>query len=256
MFKRIAVALLLVVGTATLVSGSDTVTFPSTSSEALLLTAQLRKPVGNGPFPALVMLHGCGGLSLKLDPWEERLVNMGYVTLRVDSFGPRGEWNICDNPKKIGFLTRACDAYDAKSYLAGLPFVDSKRIAVIGWSHGGVTVLSALSKMSGGSGKEPFRAGIAFSPYCKGSFHNMNAPLLILIGEKDDWCPAALCTELVAKEKKAEHEIILKVYPGAYHAFYYDWIDFVYDGHRLLSDPIATADAAIQTRNFLAKHMK
>jgi dienelactone hydrolase len=239
-----------------LASGSDTVTFPSTTSEGLLLTAKLRKPAGDGPFPAVVMLHGCGGPSSKLDPWEERLINMGYVTLRVDSFGPRGESNICGNVKKIGFFARACDAYDAKSHLAGLPFVDPKRVAVVGWSHGGITVLSILNEMSGGKRKEPFRAGIAFSPYCKGPFAHMNAPLLILIGEKDDWCPAELCAELSAKEKNPDQEIIVKVYPGAYHAFYYENFDLFYKGHRLLSDPAAADDAAGQIKNFLLKHMK
>ena len=116
MLRKIAVALLLMIGTATLASGSDTVTFPSTSSEGLLLTAKLRKPVGDGPFPAVVMLHGCGGPSLHINPWEERLISMGYVTLRVDSFGPRGESNICANVfSKIGPFVRARDSHDAKS---------------------------------------------------------------------------------------------------------------------------------------------
>ena len=245
-----------VIGTATLASGTDTVTFPSTSSEGLLLTAKLQKPEGDGPFPAVVMLHGCAGPSKYLDPWEERIIGWGYVTLRVDSFGPRGASNICANVYRIGPLLRACDSHDAKSYLAGLPFVDSKRIAVIGWSHGGWTILSALNEMSGGKGKKPFRAGIAFYPYCDVSFEYLNAPLLILIGEKDDWCPATLCTVYMPKEEKPEREIILKVYPGAYHCFDYEGLDRTYKDHRLLYDPAAAADAIIQVSNFFAKHMK
>jgi dienelactone hydrolase len=256
MFRKIAVALLLVIGTATLASGTDTVTFPSTYSEGILLTAKLRKPEGDGPFPAVVMLHSCLGPSKYQDPWEDRLINWGYVTLRVDSFGPRGESNDCANTGKIDFLTRAADSHDAKSYLSRLPFVDSKRIAVIGWSEGGITTLSALHKTFGGKGKTRFRVGIAFYPYCNDSLENMNSPLLILIGEKDDWCPARSCTRLMPKEKNPEREIILKVYPGAYHCFDWEGLDMIYQGHRLLHDPAAEADAIIQVRNFLEKHMK
>jgi dienelactone hydrolase len=134
--------------------------------------------------------------------------------------------------------------------------VDSKRIAVIGWSHGGSTVLSALNEMSGGKGKTPFRAGIAFYPYCNVPFEYVNAPLLILIGEKDDWCPATLCAVHMQKEEKPGREIFLKVYPGAYHCFDWEGLHAMYLDHRLQYDPAAAADAIVRVRNFLARHMK
>ena len=212
-------------------------------------------PEGDGPFPAVILLHGCGGPSRNLNPWDDKLIRWGYVTLRVNSFGPRGVSNVCSWLGEVDYLTRACDAHDAKSYLAGLPFVDSKRIAVIGWSHGGGAAICALDQNSGGKGKNPFRAGIAITPSCR-YLLDMNAPLLILIGEKDDWASAKTCMEQMPEKDKPGREIILKVYPGVYHGFTYKGLDKTIQGKRILYDPAASADAAIQMKAFLAKHVK
>jgi dienelactone hydrolase len=53
-----------------------------------------------------------------------------------------------------------------------------------------------------------------------------------------------------------EHEVILKVYPGAYHDFDWEGTDEIYEGHRLLYDPIAAKDAIVQVKSFLAKHFR
>jgi dienelactone hydrolase len=109
------------------------------------LTGKLTKPQGDGPFPAVVLLHGCGGIVKNNDDWAERLTSWGYVALQVDSFGPRGQSNIYSNTMLIPLHLRVQDAYDAKSYLAGFPFVDRNRIAVMGWFTGGNITLAAVS---------------------------------------------------------------------------------------------------------------
>ena len=53
-----------------------------------------------------------------------------------------------------------------------------------------------------------------------------------------------------------EHEIILKIYPGAYHDYYWEGMDETYGGHRVLYDPVATQDAIIQVKSFLTKYLK
>ncbi len=79
---------------------------------------------------------------------------------------------------------------------------------------------------------------------------------MILVGDLDNWCPAALCQMKMPSGKPA-HEVILKIYPGAYHGFDWQGVDEVRNQRfRLLYDPKATADAIIQVREFLAKHMK
>jgi dienelactone hydrolase len=105
------------------------------------------QPQGDGPFPAIVLSHGCGGFAqLFHDDWAERFADMGYVALQVDHFGSRGFIEACYRPHLVPFSVRVQDAYDAKAYLGGLPFVDRKRIAVMGWSQGGITTLCAMSK--------------------------------------------------------------------------------------------------------------
>ena len=44
---------------------------------------------GDGPFPAVVLLHGCSGVAPRSRMWAEKLNSWGYATLIVDSFGPR-----------------------------------------------------------------------------------------------------------------------------------------------------------------------
>ncbi len=225
----------------------------------LTLTGRLRKPEGNGPFPAVVLLHGCGGVSPKRDDRVmEKLASLGYVALQVDSFGPRGISSVCTytGSDAVDILRkRVTDAYDAKRYLASLPFVDRSRIGVIGWSHGGMTTLQALHKEK----EDPFRAAVAFYPACKMPLTNMNAPLLILIGDADDWTPASQCVARMPKEK-ASPEVILKVYPGAYHGFDIVGANRNVRGargmHHLQYQPEAAKDSIIQVKDFLEKYMR
>jgi dienelactone hydrolase len=180
------------------------------------------------------------------------------VTLQVDSFGPRGLSNVCTYTSSDYvdiFQQRVTDAYDAKQYLSSLPFVDIKRIAVMGWSHGGHTTLQALQQ----DRQMPFQAAVAFYPACRRSLSGMNAPLLILIGEADDWTYADQCVSMMPKGKTSP-EVILKVYPGAYHGFDTAGANHNVRGskgvHHLQYNPEAEADAIIQVRSFFEKHLK
>lgn len=239
------------------------VTFKGTSKtgEAFTLKGILNKPQGNGPFPAVVILHGCSGIEgMKkyLDIWAQRLASWGYVSLMVDSFGPRGESDICGGDRifLIPPNVRAQDAHDAKSYLTGLPFVNRNQIALMGWSHGGWTVLFAIDEtMSIQNRGDPFRSAIAFYPYCSTYLRNFDAPLLILIGELDTWCPAAMC-QMRMPSGTTTHEVVLKIYPQAYHCFDWEGIDTSKEGHRLLYNPEAANDAVEQAKNFLARYAK
>ena len=74
----------------------EQVGFPASdpfTARQITLTGVLNKPLGNGPFPAVVLMHGCGGwqpaVRYSLDLLSEYLSEHGYVVLSVDSFGPR-----------------------------------------------------------------------------------------------------------------------------------------------------------------------
>ena len=241
----------------------DTISFQSSAahigSGALTLTGRLKKPDGVGPFPAVILLHGCGGISPKRDHrWAERLSGWGYVTLQVDSFRPRGLSSVCTYSGREAtdiLQQRVTDAYDAKRHLAGLPFVDRSRIAVMGWSHGGATTLLTLYQKT----DDPFRAAIAFYPSCQRMLTGLNAPLLILIGEADDWAPAGRCIEKMPKEQ-APFEVSLKHYPGAYHGFDTPDVNANVRGstgmHHIQYNPEAEKDSIIRVRAFFEKYLK
>jgi dienelactone hydrolase len=117
------------------------------------------------------------------EKWVERLTSWGYVTFRVDSFGPRGESSVCIKVLVVAPWTRAQDAHDAKVYLAGLPFVDSDRIAVMGSGTGGWAALYAVDKSTAIEDRgKPFRALVALYPYCHVPEFDPEAKILVLTG--------------------------------------------------------------------------
>jgi len=251
------ILLLFLVGVALAYAG-ESVTFKGTNKkgEPFMLKGILTKPQGQGPFPAIVMLSGGRGFHDAHNKWIERFVSWGYVTLQVDSLSSRG---LSDVFGPFGFAIgpwdAAEDAYDAKTYLSGIPFVDGKRIALIGWAFGGYVVLTAIDPSIRIQNRDSsFRVAIAFYPLCKQPLMGFNAPLLILHGELDDWHPVSQCR--IIKGGKGKHEIILKIYPSAYMCFDMEGMDKIEDGHRLLYDPVATADAIEQVKNFFVTHVK
>src|SRR4051794_39773676 len=132
----------------------------------------LTRPAGPGPFPAIVHLHGCGGLpdDVKhgaIHVGSERAAAWGYVVLLVDSFTTRGIDNTCSGEA----APRVADAYGALAYLARQPFVDASRIAVIGFSAGGVAALSIAEardfELFENEGEHAFKAAVAFYPACQ-----------------------------------------------------------------------------------------
>lgn len=185
------------------------------------LTGELYRPAGAGPFPAVVMLHGCAGRSSRAS--EEAggayFASLGYALLIVDSFGPRGITDRCDGASGTS-VDREMDAFGALLYLARLPFVDPERIAVLGYSQGGGIALSAVKLGGFGTLFEPrFRAAIAYYPPCEVSMGGASVPTVVLIGALDDITPAHLCEEMMARRTGEGADLRLVVYQGAHHAF-------------------------------------
>ena len=130
--------------------------------------------------------------------WAQWLQSEGYAALVVDSFQGRGLRNLCADSRPLMPAVRAADVYAAAAKLKSMGVVDGDRIAAMGFSHGGGTVLAAWRTQS----KHPdvtLRALIALYPGC-GSQQLPPpdaAPLLILAGAKDDWTPAEKLPKLV-----------------------------------------------------------
>ena len=207
-----------------------------------------------GPYPAVVVLHGCSGISSHSAKIADRLGSWGYVALTVDSLSPRGIASGCG----AGFLDQPFDAYAARRYLSQLDFVDPARVAVLGQSMGGAAVLYAADRdLVAQYFEERFRAAIAYYPGCGIPAASMTAPTLVLIGEADDWNPAERCREMVKHARTDGAAISLIVYPGAHHAFD---VAELQPGVRFLgrwveyNEPVAK-DAEEKTRAFLAVNL-
>lgn len=200
----------------------EQVTFPS--GDGTSITGWMQKPSGPGPFPAVVALHGCGGLwtgSGKLNArhadWGDRLQAAGYAVLFPDSFRSRGFESVCNTlDRAITPAGRARDAFGAADWLASQPFVMKNRIGLLGWSNGGSTALHAARTGARPSATD-FRTVVSFYPGCTTILKNgwsARVPVTILHGADDDWTPAAPC-EMLAKAGGAR----FVSYPGAYHDF-------------------------------------
>lgn len=194
------------------------------------ITAMLVRPHGDGPFPAMVQLHGCGGVEAQSYRWARWFVDRGYVALVVDSFGPRGVKGDCrSSPDEPPITARFDDAFGALRYLQSQPFVRADRIGAIGWSQGGVYAISVINGPSLERARKRgvelpavgFAAGIGIYP--GGCFslvkERVIRPLLVLIGGADDWTPAAKCAEMVAAMRSRGADASIVIYPGAYHYF-------------------------------------
>ncbi len=220
------------------------------------LTGLLSKPEGDGPFPAVVLMHGCAGIGIWNRQWTDRLVAWGYVVLDMDSFTPRGMTYICDN-REISTATpwtRALDAYGAKSYMSALPYVDQARIAVMGMSHGGAAVLHTIERAtSAGLQTKPFQAAIALYPLCR-RLQSVDTPTLVLIGDKDTWTLASWCTRHL-DELKSPHDITLNIFRGAHHLFDVEGMNAEEVGHTIRYHPRAAAEAIELIRRFMQERL-
>lgn len=252
------------------------------SSSPTELQAHLFRPEGPGPHPAVVMVHGCGGayarsggLNARHQMWGETLAAQGYVALMLDSFSSRGLKEICTQPfaeRTLKEGDRVGDSYAALAWLRQQPFVDPQRIGLLGWSHGGGVTLDALRRPPKAL-DSGFAAATAFYPGCtarsrRAERYQPYAPLLILIGEADDWTPAAPCVALVETARQHGANLQIHTYPGAWHGFDNPGIakvrlrkdvpNGVHPGQGVHTgpDPAAREDAKQRVLDFFASRMK
>jgi dienelactone hydrolase len=245
---------------AALVAGcahGESVRLASPPGRDVAVEMRVVRPEGAGPFPALVWLHGCGGLVRRArhaDDWTRRLVRLGYVVALPDSFSGRGyPSGICGNGTRVPPEARADDAYAALRHLENRPDVAAGHIGLIGYSHGGWTV-------------HGFAAAIAFYPECAAGAwvrrYRAVAPLLILSGELDDWTPAAPCQRFAEQAQAHAQAVSIIVYPGAYHSFdAYTPVTRVPEarqgrGATIGGDTAAREDSVKQVEAFFARYLR
>ena len=219
---------------ATLAVAKEHVSFPSFdgAGNAPVMLRGYFFPAATAPAPAIAMFHGCGGaydkggeLSRRMREYAELFNGLGMHVLVVDSLTPRYEKELCtqrNGKRRVTQANRRLDALGAIAYLADRGDVDAKRIGMIGWSNGGSTVLSATNlhhhDVAAAVVKPAF--AIAFYPGCEADLrrgYEPSTPLLLLVGQADDWTPSAPCVALAKSVPEMAPEIT--VYPGAWHGF-------------------------------------
>jgi dienelactone hydrolase len=106
------------------------------------------------------------------------------------------------------------------------------------------------------------KGAVAYYPFCQPQFdRDVAVPLLILIGDKDDWTSAESCRKLQAAGFARPELVQAIYYPNAYHSFDSKLSDrtlVVADGksHRLAYDPAAAPDAEARTKAFFDKLLR
>ena len=160
---------------------------------------------------------------------QHRRAHHGWVVLLVDSFGPRGVREICTSrtrPVEPG-RERARDAYGALVYLQQQNFVRADRIALLGWSNGGSTVLWTIGTDSHARPAglaHDFRAAVAFYPGVP------RRARVALVGHADPAPDAGrregrldtgrpLRRSRLARAKHAGPAVEIVTYPAAFHYF-------------------------------------
>jgi dienelactone hydrolase len=251
----VTTALLALLTWASAASAEETVTFRSAAG-GLDIRGYLAKPEGRGPFPAVVLLHSCLGLPANRQSIEAEVTGWGYVALFVDDFSARGLKETC----AVDFPEGASDAYGALAFLAKLAYVDSSRIAVVGFSQGADTALAIAASGPSSAfaipGDLTFKAAAAFYPPCANHADaEFQLPTLIAVGAQDSVTPAADCRQLA---KRQPGVVALVVYPGADHGF--DLPEFA-GGRRVLGmwlkyDREAAAQSWLELKRFLAKRLR
>lgn len=189
----------------------------------------LKIPEGTqGKIPAVVHVHGSGGWGKKHERWLKALNKMGVATFRIDCFRPRGVSSTVGKQSEVTSPMMITDAYYALKLLSNHPRIDKDRIGIIGASKGGIVALNTAwrpIKHAYTDDDLKFAFHIAIYPFCM-QFEKIDmtgAPILILIGEKDNWTPAGHCIEAVNHLVKSGYDAQIILYPDAYHSFDADY---------------------------------
>lgn len=138
---------------ATLAPMAQAETFEARIS-ALGAHIDVYKPPGAGPFPVVVLMHGCGGRHAHQTQWAEQARAVGVAAVVVDSYAHRGisrleaYVTVCLGLRLWG-RERAGDLYAGLEFARRQSWADPTRLAVAGWSHGGWSVMDALALAPG-----------------------------------------------------------------------------------------------------------
>ena len=204
----------------------------SKSGDTVNVVGQLFLPPGIDKVPAVVLVHGSGGVyGALLDYWPKQFNAAGIAVFTLDMFAPRGVRSTAEDQSQVPFAADAADAFAALKLLATHPRVDAQRIAIMGFSRGGIAALrTGVEKVIAGQ-KLPDGLRYAaiipvYSGGCVGVFRLVvkpgvyaKTPMLFIHGDADDYTPIGPCQDYADRIAKAGTPAQFVVIEGAHHKF-------------------------------------
>jgi len=212
-----------------------------------------------GRVPAMVISHGSAGVQQKdIDRWARLFNQMGIAAFVVDSFGGRGISSTMDDQLQLSPAANDADALFALKLLSADPRIDPKKIGQIGFSRGGhVAMDMVLEAFRKGvlDDDTRFAALIGFYPGCAQIWWEVprptlaGAPLMLALGEKDNYTPAQHCLNVADIMRRDGQSVEIHLYPGAYHDFDNTKVYFQYfpSATTLRECPLAMLDVLHET---------
>jgi uncharacterized protein len=215
------------------------VTFPSLHAPPLAIAARLLVPCAErGKSPAVLILHGSAGPSTREGGYAQALHDAGFVTLEPDQWSCRGLAGGSEGRPKTVAETLP-DVFGARAWLAAHPAVDPERLAVMGFSFGGVAAMLAATRANNNTflPDAHFAAFMPVYPACwtynKVPGHEfgdlVDAPLLLVTGALDQYDddPDA-GDKLVASLSSSDRaHVRTRVFADAHHCFDMPGVDVV-----------------------------
>jgi dienelactone hydrolase len=192
-----------------------------------VLAGELRIPrPGTEKLPAVVLVHGSGGLNASHDRWAQELNSIGIAAFILDSFTGRGIVSTVNDQTQLDSIAMTVDAYRALALLAQHSRIDSARIAVMGFSKGAVAAVYSSNqrfrKLYGPPNVE-FAAHIGLYTPCNVNYRDddkvTGKPVRLFHGIADDYVSILPCRAYVERLKKAGADASLAEYPDAHHAY-------------------------------------
>jgi dipeptidyl aminopeptidase/acylaminoacyl peptidase len=217
------------------------------AKDGVYIAAAVRKPKGNGPFPALIMFHGApGGRGMdQLVGWSrgdhggpvwERFLQEGYVVVVADYRG--GDWNQMNKPSSTGLVTAIDDGITVIDYVQNLPYVKRAEVSVYGVSLGGNLAMFLASRVPtlravvAGAPAPIWFLGVKLNPdgsrpdidkmqldpaTARENIAPIKMPVLIIVGTEDRLLPLGITLhDELAKQGKAAR---LEIFEHGYHDF-------------------------------------
>ncbi len=181
--------------------------------------AVLYTPSGNGPFPALIVIHEWWGLNDWVKDQASKLADQGYVTLAVDLY--RGK--VATTPEMAHEIMRGVpedrakrDLHAAFEYLASQPNVKKDRIGAIGWCMGGGYSLDVALQESTLAADVINYGHLATDQEALKKIH---APILGIFGAQDHGIPPDDVHKFEQQLRQLGKKVEIKIYDDAGHAF-------------------------------------